>query len=79
MPHNSWYQVSGYYYYFDHFYAGLLMQHLGAAGKQQYAQQLIDVILPHQEPDGSWWDYPMWDYHKPYGTAFAIMTLLRCK
>jgi hypothetical protein len=20
----------------------------------------------------------MWDYHKPYGTAFAIMTLLRC-
>jgi hypothetical protein len=79
MPHTSWYQVSGYYYYFDHFYAGLLMEHLGAEGKRQYAQQLMDVILPHQEPDGSWWDYPMWDYHKPYGTAFAIMTLLRCK
>jgi hypothetical protein len=79
MPHSSWYQVSGYYYYFDHFYASLLMEHLGPAGKTQYAQQLKDVILPHQEPDGSWWDYPMWDYHKPYGTAFAIMTLLRCR
>jgi hypothetical protein len=21
----------------------------------------------------------MWDYHKPYGTAFAVMTLLRCQ
>jgi hypothetical protein len=21
----------------------------------------------------------MWDYHKPYGTAFAVMTLLRCE
>ena len=78
-PHSSWYQVSGYYYYFDHYYAALLMEHLGPAGKKQYAQQLMDVILPHQEPDGSWWDFPMWDYHKPYGTAFAIMTLMRCK
>jgi hypothetical protein len=20
----------------------------------------------------------MWDYHKPYGTAYAVMTLRRC-
>jgi hypothetical protein len=20
----------------------------------------------------------MWGYHKPYGTAFAVMTLVRC-
>jgi hypothetical protein len=79
MPHTSWYQTSGYYYYFDHYYAACLIELLGPDAKHQYASQLLDVILPHQEPDGSWWDYPMWDYHKAYGTAFAIMTLLRCK
>ena len=41
-------------------------------------EQLAQQVMPFQEPDGSWWDYAMWDYHKPYGTAFAIMTLLRC-
>jgi hypothetical protein len=79
MPHQSWYQTSGYYYYFDHYYAALLIELLGPDAKREYAPKLMDVILPHQEPDGSWWDYPMWDYHKPYGTAFAIMSLLRCK
>jgi len=78
-PHESWYQTSGYYYYFDHYYAARLIELLGPDAKRVYAQQLMDVILPHQEPDGSWWDYPMWDYHKPYGTAFAIMSLLRCR
>ena len=32
-----------------------------------------------QEPEGSWWDYPLYDYHKPYGTAFALMSLRRCR
>jgi hypothetical protein len=79
LPHTSWYQVSGYYYYFDHYYASCLMQLLGPDAKRQFAPKLLATVLPLQEPDGSWWDYPMWDYHKPYGTAFAIMTLLRCK
>jgi hypothetical protein len=79
LPHTSWYQTSGYYYYFDHYYAARLIDLLGPDAKATYARQMLDVILPHQEPDGSWWDYPMWDYHKPYGTAFAIMTVLRCR
>jgi hypothetical protein len=78
-PHEAWYQTSGYYYYFDHYYAARLIEKLGPDARREYGQKLMDVILPHQEPDGSWWDYPMWDYHKPYGTAFAIMSLLRCK
>jgi hypothetical protein len=72
-PHESWYQTSGYYYYFDHYYASLLISHLKSAPD---ARKMIDTIVSHQEPDGSWWDYAMWDYHKPYGTAFAVMTLL---
>ena len=55
-----------------------LLEWLGSHG-QTYRSQLAEKILPYQEPDGSWWDYPIWDYHKPYGTAFAVMTLLRCR
>lgn len=78
-PHESWYQTSGYYYYFDHYYASRLFEMLDPADKEHYAPKLIEAVLPHEEPDGSWWDFAMWDFHKPYGTAFAVMTLLRCE
>ena len=78
-PHESWYQTSGYYYYFDHYYASRVFEMLPEADKQRYAPMLVAGVLPHQDPDGSWWDYAMWDFHKPYGTAFAIMTLIRCE
>jgi hypothetical protein len=32
-----------------------------------------------QEKDGSWWDFPMFDYHQQYGTAFALMSLGRTR
>jgi hypothetical protein len=32
-----------------------------------------------QDADGSWWDYPLYNYHQPYGTAYALMTLHRCR
>jgi hypothetical protein len=76
-PHEAWYYTSGYYYYFGHYYAARLIERL--RDPADYRERLMDCILPLQEPDGSWWDYKMWDYHKPYGTAFAIMTLLRCR
>ena len=79
FPHESWYQTSGYYYYFGHYYAARLIEKLGAPGKERFAARLASKVAPYQEPDGSWWDYAMWDYHKPYGTAFAVMTLLRLK
>ncbi len=78
-PHESWYYTAPYYYYFGHYYAGRLLQFLPADVKGQFAERLEGFILPHQEPDGSWWDYAMWDYHKPYGTAYAILTLINCE
>jgi hypothetical protein len=79
-PHESWYQTAPYYYYFGHYYTALILEKLGEKGRKEYGQRLAEVgILPYQEPDGSWWDFAMWDYHKPYGTAFAVMTLLRCE
>jgi hypothetical protein len=77
-PHESWYMTAPYYYYFGHYYTARLIERLGPAAQAQYGPLLANTIVPHQEPDGSWWDYAMWDYHKPYGTAFSIMTLLRC-
>src|SRR5665213_1472717 len=81
IPHESWYQTAGYYYYFDHYYASRLLEALPRDDKDRprYAAGIVNGVLPHQEPDGSWWDFAMWDFHKPYGTAFAIMTLLRCE
>lgn len=78
-PHESWYYTAPYYYYFGHYYVGRLLEKLGDPGKAKYGERLAQQVMPFQEPDGSWWDYAMWDYHKPYGTAFAIMTLLRCR
>jgi hypothetical protein len=40
-----------------------------------YASKLREIILSHQEPDGSWWDYDLYDYEKFYGTAFALMAI----
>jgi hypothetical protein len=76
-PHEGWYATAPYYYYFGHYYAAKLIERM--ADKADYREKLRSFILPHQEPDGSWWDYNMWDYTKPYGTAFAVMALLRCK
>lgn len=77
MPHEAWYFTAGYYYYFGHYYAAKLIESL--PDKRGYRAQLASYVLPHQEPDGSWWDFHLYDYGKPWGTAFAIMTLLRCE
>lgn len=76
FPHETWYVNSGYYFYFAHYYAARLTSRLGpqAAGHAEFLQK---QMLGRQEPVGSWWDYAMWDYHEPYGTAYALMALLR--
>lgn len=77
IPHEAWYFTAGYYYYFGHYYAAKLIESM--PDKADYREQLSSFILPHQEPDGSWWDFHLFDYGKPWGTAFAVMTLLRCR
>lgn len=75
-PHEAFYATSGYFFYFGHYYGALVLEKLG---DRAYAPKLAEWVLPLQEADGSWWDYAMWDYHKPYGTAYAVMILLRCR
>ncbi len=77
-PHEAFYFNSGYYYYFGHYYAARAIELIPPADRPERKARLAEFILPHQEADGSWWDYRMFTYHKPYGTAYALMTLLRC-
>ncbi|MCP4788431.1 MAG: terpene cyclase/mutase family protein [Fuerstiella sp.] len=78
IPHESWMQVAGYFYYFGHYYAALSLDQLPASERAPYQPLLAKLMLDRQEKDGSWWDYPLYDYHQPYGTSFALMTLQRC-
>jgi hypothetical protein len=77
-PHEAWYCTSGYYYYYGHYYAARVLERLRPEDRAAYGERLLRVVLPHQEPDGSWWDYNMYSYEKPYGTAYALMILERC-
>jgi hypothetical protein len=79
IPHESFFAVAGYFFYFGHYYSGMLIQQLPAADRPFYQDHLATVLLKLQEEDGAWFDYPLYNYHKPYGTAFALMTLRRCK
>ena len=78
IPHEAWMQVAGYFYYYGHYYAALSLETLPESDRPPYQSMLAELMLTRQEKDGSWWDYPLYDYHQPYGTAFALMTLNRC-
>jgi hypothetical protein len=79
VPHESFFQVAGYFYYFGHYYAAGTIRHLPAGDRAFYQDHLAAILMPLQEDDGSWWDYPFYGYHKPYGTAFAVMSLNACR
>lgn len=78
VPHEAWFQVAGYFYYYGHYYAALGLEQLPEATRPAYQNMLAKLIVPLQEANGSWWDYPLYNYHEPYGTSLALMTLLRC-
>jgi hypothetical protein len=79
IPHESFFNVAGYFYYYGHWYAAQCMDELPVADRRDYQDQLAHILLPLQEKDGSWWDFPLYDYHRQYGTAMAVMTLVRCQ
>jgi hypothetical protein len=79
IPHESFFQVAAYFFYYGHYYAALCIEQLPPKQRPNYQDHLAQVLLRLQDKDGSWWDFPMYDYHQQYGTAFAIMSLLRCR
>ena len=79
IPHESWYCTAGYYFLFGHYYAARVAKELPSDEAKKYLGSLKDILCRLQEPDGSWWDYPLYGYYKAYGTAFALMTLEMAK
>jgi hypothetical protein len=79
VPHESHFLVAGYFFYYGHYYASLCIEQLPEARRAEHQRQLAAVLVPLQETDGSWWDFPFYDYHQPYGTAMAVMSLVRCQ
>ncbi|MBI2924960.1 MAG: terpene cyclase/mutase family protein [Verrucomicrobia bacterium] len=79
VPHEAWFQVAGYFFYYGHYYASMCIEQLDRKQAKPYREHLAGILVPLQEKDGSWWDYPLYDYHQPYGTAFALMSLARCR
>jgi hypothetical protein len=79
IPHESHFQVAGYFYYFGHYYATRCIHQLQPSERPFYQDHLAHLLLALQEKDGSWWDYPFYNYHQQYGTAFALMSLVHCR
>jgi hypothetical protein len=79
IPHESYFLVAGYFYYFGHYYAALGINQLPSAERPFYQDHLARILMAVQEQDGSWWDYPLYNYHRPYGTSFALMSLRCCR
>lgn len=79
IPHESYFQVAAYFFYYGHYYAAQCLAQLPENERPFFQNHLAKVLLPLQGKDGTWWDFPMYNYHRQYGTAFALMTLEKCK
>ena len=79
VPHEAPFKIAGYFYYYGIYYFTVSADLLPKESHATYAKQLAASILPLQEKDGSWWDYPLYDYHQPYGTGYTLMALAWCR
>jgi hypothetical protein len=79
VPHDSDFSVAGYFYYYGHYYAALCIEVLPEDERPYFQDHLARILMPLQEKDGSWWDYPLYDYHQAWGTAMAVSALVRCR
>jgi hypothetical protein len=79
VPHETHFQISGYFYYYGIFYFTESLALLPSDKQAPYARRLAELILMRQEKDGSWWDYPLYSYHQPYGTGYSLMALAWCR
>jgi len=77
IPHEGYYAVAAYFYLFGHYYASKTIASLPPDVGREYKQRLRYEVMKCQQKDGSFWDFWIANSTKPYGTAFAIMSLGR--
>ena len=78
-PHESFAQNSGYFFYYGYYYSGMCLDMLAPNQVKRHASLLADDILTRQGTDGAWWDYPLYNYHKFYGTGYALYAVSRVR
>jgi hypothetical protein len=79
VPHETWYQNSGYFCFYGYYYASLLVARTPEVDRGKYRAQIAARLVPLQEKDGSFWDYQLYGYHKAYGTGYVLLTLAYCR
>lgn len=79
VPHEAQFQIAGYFYYYGIYYFTESARLLPKEKQAAYARRLAALILMRQQKDGSWWDYPLYNYHHSYGTGYALMALAWCR
>ena len=77
IPHETHFQISGYFYYYGHYYASEAFSLLEEPDRAALREPLARILLEKQEKNGSWWDYPLYDYHQSYGTGYVLTALSR--
>lgn len=75
IPHEAYYFNSGYFYLYGHAYAARLARGLSPALKDRYLPRIRAEVTRLQDADGSFSDFVMMGYDRPYGTAFALIAL----
>ena len=79
VPHEGQFKIAGYFYYYGIYYFTESVRLLPKETHAAYAEKLAAILLERQENDGSWWDYPLYNYHQSYGTGYALMALAWCR
>jgi len=79
IPHEAPAKVAGYFYYYGHYYASECIHILPENEQGPWKEKLAALLIPKQEKNGSWWDYPLYNYHYAYGTGYMLATLARCR
>lgn len=79
VPHETHFANSGYFYYYGHYYAMDCIALLPETERSVYYHNYAKILLSKQEANGSWWDYPLYNYHQPYGTGYVLRTLSECR
>ncbi len=75
IPHESWYRNAGYFYYFGHYHAALVINQLPEAERESWHAKLRRELVKTQWKDGASQDFPGSFYNTTYATSFSILAL----
>ncbi|MCM8532516.1 MAG: terpene cyclase/mutase family protein, partial [Lentisphaeraceae bacterium] len=76
IPHESWNKIASYFYYYGMYYAAENLEL--CESKKNLGLELGEILVSKQEKNGSWFDFPLYDYGHAYGTAYALLGLSAC-